>query len=285
MDIKFYELENQWATKTSKGMLSKGIYRKKVTGERFLVKGNSELGYLEPASEEIVYRIGNILGIEMLPCKLMPSEFFPEIRIYGNLNSVSMSPVIPHNIFQFYEYVQATTGKVDINYLEAYKKLGLSQEHLYKMLLLDALVGNQDRHLNNFDVCYNYNKNKVENAIMLDFGASLLYNVHERDLKIYTGNKIGPDKSKPFCETHCKQIEKLKKKLNPEYTNINIKYDLEEFKELSSEVVESTGHKINMSRARIESIKSYLAQRYKYFFLGGLESISLKKNNKIELEW
>lgn len=286
MDKKIYEIQDKWATKTSTGIISKGIYRNKLTGEKFFVKGNSESGYLEPASEEMAYRIGNIVGIDTLPCRVVSNDKFPEINVYGSFKFVSISPVIPYNMTQFYEYVYTVTGKEDIDYLEIYKKLGLSEEHLYKMLLLDALVGNQDRHLNNFDIYYDYKENKIKNAIMLDFGASLLYNISEADLKIYEGNKIGPDKSKPFSETHYKQMFKIKKRLDPEYTNIKIKYSLKEFEMLSSKIIEDVGKRTGMSEKRIKSLKSYVSQRYKYFFLGGFEeTLNRDVNNVLNLEW
>lgn len=277
-----YEIQDKWATKTSTGIVSKGVYINKSTGKRYFVKGNSELGYLEPISEEIAYRIGKIVGIDTLPCKIIPREKFPEINVYGDLEFVSISPIVSYNITQFYEYAYTVVGKEEFDYLEVYKDMGLSQNHLYKMLLLDALVGNEDRHLNNFDVYYDYTENKVKNAVILDLGASLLYNVSERDLKIYEGSKIGPDKSKPFYKTHDKQISKIKSRLDKGSTDIEIKCSLEEFKILSSDIVEDVGRRANLSELRIESVKSYLNQRYKYYFLG---NDSKHETNKIDLIW
>lgn len=69
-------------------------------------------------------------------------------------------------MYQFYNTISRLKGRRDTNYFEWYIDSGLSPEHLYKMLFFDAVIGNKDRHLNNFDIIYDKTTNKFSNAII-----------------------------------------------------------------------------------------------------------------------
>ena len=144
-----YNLQSKWSTHTSSGEISKGIYSK--DNSLFFVKGNTR-GNLEPYSEVIDYNIAKLLNIETLEYQLEKSKYFPELEIYNNCKHVSISKYLNINLYQFHDYYNRLIGRRDTNYFEWYIDSGLSPEHLYKMLFLDAVICNKDRHLNNFDI-------------------------------------------------------------------------------------------------------------------------------------
>lgn len=248
-------LNSKWYTHTSTGIVSKGIYT--INGEEYFVKGNSEEGYLEPYSEVIASKVAKLLNLNSLKYDILPKEYFKEIKVYGKCRHVSICKKLDYNIEQFYNTLSKIYPNLGRDPLRIYKEVGLSQGHLWKMMLLDAFVGNQDRHLNNFDVMYK--NNKLVNAPILDTGASCLYNVKDSELKIYDGEKIGPDSSKPFKNTHSRQINFLEKQLD---TNKNIFEHIQ--KERFFNALWKDCEKVfeELSDRRVESIKSYLWQRY-----------------------
>lgn len=248
-------LNSKWYTHTSTGIVSKGIYT--IDGEECFVKGNSEEGYLEPYSEVIASRAAKLLNLDSLQYDILPKEYFKEIKVYGLCRHVSICKKLDYNIEQFYNTLNKIYKNLHRDPLRVYREVGLSQEHLWKMLVLDAFVGNQDRHLNNFDIMYK--DNKLVNAPILDTGASCLYNVKGNELKIYDGEKIGPDSSKPFKDTHSRQIHFLEKQLD---VDKNIFEDISK-EEFFSALWKECGEVFTeLSDRRVESIKSYLWQRY-----------------------
>ena len=72
----------------------------------------------------------------------------------------------------FYKYLLAY-GKIGTNVFQSLKTLGLSKQSLYEMLLLDAIVGNVDRHLNNFDLFIT--EDSIKLAPISDLGAAVLH--------------------------------------------------------------------------------------------------------------
>lgn len=206
------KLLRQFETKTSNGYLSKGWYQ--IDNNTVLVKGNSaglsdSYGY-EPFSEALAYRLGRLLGLPVIPYFLAPAADFKEIRTFC-CDYVSVCAQIPlkndEQMLHFAEYADILLGKPVTDYYNFYKKSELSNDFLCKMLLFDAVTGNSDRHLNNFDVIIN-GKGTVKNAPVIDNGASMLSLIPNRKLKLYTG--IGPDAAKPFKDTHDKQIRLLR---------------------------------------------------------------------------
>lgn len=269
------ELKSKWSTHTSTGMVSKGIYN--IDGKEYFVKGNSEEGYLEPYSEVIASRAAKLLNVDSIQYDILPKEYFKEIKVYGLCKHVSICKKINSNLYQFFNTFKLRGYKnINTEPLKVYKEVELSQEHLWKMLILDAFVGNQDRHLNNFDIMYK--DNKLVNAPILDTGASCLFNKKESELKIYDGEKIGPDLAKPFKETHFKQIKYLERELDCE-KYIFVDTNKEEFFENLWKECETVFSEL--SNKRVEAIKSYLWQRYDVY----IEPYKKKQNKESKLEW
>jgi hypothetical protein len=214
LDIK---LVSKAETKTSRGMLSKGWYI--IDGELCLVKGNSvdcngAIGY-EPYSEVIASRIAKKLELDAVEYNLYAAEHFKEIKVYG-IGHVSVCKSYNYKstaiIVQFSEYADSKSGKAVKNYWDwIHNNAGeLDVKRVYDMLLLDSLIGNVDRHLNNWDVLID--KGVTGYAPVMDFGASLLAWESNADVKKTAelrDTQIGPDKCKPFGNNHTEQVERV----------------------------------------------------------------------------
>lgn len=152
-----------------------------------------------------------------------------------------------------------------MDYFKAYKLTSLSTSHLYKMLLLDAIVGNRDRHLNNFDVYLNKQTGYFENAIILDCGASLLYNLKDDELQELGDNEIGPDYAKPFKKTHTDQIQFLNKEIKEEKHKIKLPKIDDKLLSKIYEIIIEIGAEGKFSMKRIETIFKYVRNRLHFF--------------------
>lgn len=205
------ELISKLSTKTSRGVLSKGWY--KINGQICIVKGNTESSY-EPIAEYIGSRIAyKISDKYSIIYDLMASKLFPEINVFNNFPYVSVCEKWKcNNTQQFSKYVDLLEQK-EVKDYKMWLLNKASPKLLYQvslMLFVDALIGNQDRHLNNWDIIID----TQELAPFIDFGASCLsWNISELK-KILNSNSIYPDISKPFAKTHLQQLNTIKKLLN-----------------------------------------------------------------------
>lgn len=226
-------------------------------GRKYLVKGASE-NNKEPFSEVIASRIfATYSGLPTVLYTLGHKKQFPDIK--SGFEYVSICEVLPFDIFRFYDYCRSLAQtnpdmiRLSMDTLQLYKLLRLSEEFLLRMLIFDAWVGNQDRHLNNFDVANN--NGVLVNAPVLDFGASLLYNVREMDLKEKL--RIGPDKSKPLKETHQRQIQYLKRLYGtPKLFNISKDRAIQQIWDGNQDIFNL------MSKKRAHCIMRYLSNRF-----------------------
>lgn len=252
-------LINKIETKTSGGILSKAWYEH--NGVKYLIKGNSK-NHLEPYSEVIASRIGMMLGIPVEEYFIVKSKDFKEIKGFNGIKHFSAcgsymeginGQSIPAGI-----YMDSTSNKNIKDYWWYYiNRSNLSIDFLYKMIILDAFIGNTDRHLNNWDIIID-DKGNVFNAPLIDNGNSLLAGYSMLELK--RNFKLGPDKSKPFSDTHTKQVHLLKRDLGErKYINYISRDDLVvEIERLNSDILSILG------KERKRLILKYLYNRYHY---------------------
>lgn len=207
------ELINKSDTRTSRGVLSKAWYN--VDGEVVIVKGCTENGY-EVYSEVMASRIAKLLGFNSVSYWLDDSEKFPEIDNKG----VSHVSICKTFLSENEEYVSIYnrlgfskdskwTGK---QWWEESIKL-LGKKFLDEILILDAIIGNEDRHLNNFGFIFNSEKEEYIPAPIFDSGASLLAWVRGDDLE-FKARKYIYDKARPFKSKHKKQIKLVSDSIN-----------------------------------------------------------------------
>ena len=195
------------ATKTSRGILSKGWY--KLDGSTVLAKGNTE-GNREPFAEvlgsRVAYQMSEGYGVLY---NLALATDFPELKLF-DFDYVSVcEKYVAGDSEQFSKYVDFLHGReLQGNaYLDWIKKQPLSfRQRLCQMLFIDAVIGNQDRHLNNWDI-------EIATGDILpfiDFGAGCLGWSKLSTLSYKTPEAISPDKAKPFGNNHLRQIRHLR---------------------------------------------------------------------------
>ena len=252
-------------TKTSRGMLSKAWYTDS-NGNKYLVKGNTRnkgiIGF-EPYSEEMASKIARILGMPCVQYRVAMASKFSDVNVYG-IEHVSFCKKIHVNeqeisICKYLDILN--NGKVS-DYFNAYYRSGLPMDDLYRTLIFDALIGNPDRHLNNWDVAVH--KGGARLLPIMDNGASLLAWANRYEIR--RDFKIGIDKAKPFKNTHREQIALLKK-----YQKRHCKlplFDIYSMEELYADILNKCGSTIrlidNIDRDRGEAIRRYIKARLKY---------------------
>ena len=250
------ELVKKNATKTSRGILSKAWY--KIDGKLCLVKGNSVdvngvIGH-EPYSEVMASKIAEVLHFSNLTYSLMDAKLFPDVKVHG-LKHVSVCEYyIPKDfkVVSFYNYIIAKLGSEPADYFEAYKKI-LPVKPLFYMLFFDALIGNEDRHLSNFDILLGLDGTESL-APLYDHGASLLAWHGRKELGL-AGKEGRFDLAKPFRTTHNVQIKLITEPLLSK-TDLTILY---------RKLIESIEPVFDfLPDYRIGAIKNYLRWRMKY---------------------
>lgn len=206
-------LVNKQQTVTSLGQLSKAWYAD--GSARYLVKGNQKFsrGYgWEPYSEVIASQVADALMLPHVSYALVPSDHFPEVRTY-NLNMVSVCQVcnIPpaSQKLSALNYMEAYFERhIDTNFWNLFMQLPIDKKPTFDMFVFDAVIGNIDRHLNNWEYIL-YPSGEVELMPFFDCGESLL--AYKQRLPHLAEAQIGPDVSKPFKDTHTLQLGLIKK--------------------------------------------------------------------------
>lgn len=261
------ELINKLETKTSNGVLSKGWYS--VNSIKKLVKGNSHseagktTGY-EPFSEVLVSVLLDVIGAPHVEYELDFACNYPEIHTY-DCNWVSTCKMIDtrKQLVHYAQYADVLSGgecKDYFSFLIKHKDLAYG---VYRMIAVDAIVGNSDRHLNNFDIMWDGKSATL--APIFDNGAALLSLISDKGIKD-NWKGVGPDKAKPFKKTHADQVRLFRGRLGDiKLSHCNIDDIYREWEKRSSTVLELIDTK------RAESIKSYLYNRlceYSWMFGG-----------------
>ena len=255
-------LERKIETATSTGIVSKGWYRGN-NGKLYLVKGNSARGTYEPQSEVLVSNLLDLIGVRHVRYKLANGSMFKEIKTFGN-NYVSICEAYDINesieslSFLNFLAMWAEGNGQRLNEHTIFNVVLQLPEHLknqiFIMLRIDAIVGNHGRHLNNWDIL-RLEAGGFEVAPLFDFGASMLALVKYD--KLPTRDRLGSDKSKPFKDTHFKQIKLINK-----YDSNYIPYDqnlIERWVEMSSNALDT------LPDARKKAVVNYVNYRYKYY--------------------
>ena len=267
------ELVRKLETRTSHGMLSKGWYT--IGAEIYLVKGNSidghKYGY-EPYSEVIASRLLKALGLPVVEYHLKEADLFPDIRLeYIKHVSICKSYLrTDTNYTPFAKFVDSRVmGVTKVSHyldwlLKNTAKLPLT--YVFKMLIADAFIGNEDRHLNNWDI--GENSQGWFYPPMMDFGASLLaWQDHQEIARVLRakGTAYGPDKSKPFAELHNKQLILIKR-----YTSrlgIDIRLPANSLDIVEDVIARSEDVFRYLPTQRAEAVKKYIRLRTKYLEL------------------
>lgn len=171
-------------------------------GKRFLLKSGSAPFYQEPLNEAFATEIQRRLKIRnFVPYKIEWNNGFPY--------TVCESFVSSRTEFVSARDIVSTEKKPESmslyrHYLTCCERLGIPniRESLDRMLTLDYIMANTDRHLGNFGAVRDADTLQwIGPAPLFDYGSSLGYN---RVTHMVLDYEDAP--SKPFCSSHSEQI-------------------------------------------------------------------------------
>lgn len=185
---------------TSDGWLKKKW--KIINGKRCLIKGGSGAIQQEPYNEVIASKIMERLDIPHVKYSLIMEEEYPY--------SICEDFITPQTELISAWYVMQTEKKpnhisVYQHYVNCCEKLGIPKikESLDKMMVVDYLIANEDRHQNNFGVIRNAESlNFIGAAPLFDSGTSLWF-----DKPTPMIGRTAKLQCKPFKNTHEEQIK------------------------------------------------------------------------------
>lgn len=189
---------------TSDGQLIKKW--KIADGKRVLIKGGSNPYQQEPLCEVIASGIAERLCIPHTKYTLLWEHEKPFSVCQDFITSET-------ELVSAYHIMQSRKKPNDLSdyefYLNCAEQLGVKniREQTEKMIVLDFLIGNEDRHFNNFGLIRNaVTLEWIDVAPIFDCGTSLWYNTQESLIKPLSPNLP----AKPFKKTHREQIKLVK---------------------------------------------------------------------------
>lgn len=185
---------------TSDGYLKKRW--KIINGKRCLIKGGSNLERQQPFNEVIASKIMDRLNINHVSYNIIWEDGEP-FSVCEDFVTRDTELVSAWRIMQTQKKDNSTS--VYQHFVNCCKSLGAADvvPALDRMLVLDYLISNEDRHLNNFGLLRNAETLEwIGFAPIYDSGSSLGYN--SLLSQIYTEKNIA---SKPFKRRHDEQIK------------------------------------------------------------------------------
>jgi hypothetical protein len=183
---------------TSDGWLKKKW--KIIDKKRCLVKGGSDPFWQQPFNEVMASLIMNRLKIPHVDYFVVWEDDLP-YSVCGNFITPKTELVSAFYIHNLKKIKDA--GMLYEHYLDCCFELGIPEARasLEKMLTVDYLIVNYDRHFNNFGAIRNAQTLKwISAAPLFDNGSSFWCNQS-------TANLLGNAKSQPFFATHEEQIK------------------------------------------------------------------------------
>lgn len=184
---------------------SDGWLKKKWTiidGKRCLVKGGSGATQQEPYNEVLASRIMERLHIPHVSYRLRVEDDYP-YSVCKDFITADTELISAWHIMQ----IKQKPNHISVyqHYLDCCDILGIPgvRESVDRMLVLDYLIVNEDRHQNNFGVIRNAETLRYTGAApVYDSGTSLWFD--KPTAMIYAGAKTT---SKPFKSSHEEQIK------------------------------------------------------------------------------
>lgn len=254
--MKIDDLRELSLTSTSKGMLYKCIGS--VDGKKVFIKTGTKLrnkfSILEPISEVISSEIINKFNIDCAKNKLSKI-------VLPNMNEEVLVSISEDFVKDNEEMMSIRSILGNVSRENLYDKVVALIPNLKididRMIVMDFLINNIDRHLRNFSII-NEEDNGVKFAPLYDHGLSLYADIQDYELEQddkETWEMI--DECKPFAESHYKQLDLI--------GEVNLpKVKLDEILEIVDKYREY------LSEYRVECIKYLLETRYKYLVERGI---------------
>ena len=225
---------------------SDGWLRKKwiiADGKRYLMKGGSGFMKQEPFNEVIASAIMRRLNIPHTPYTLT----FDNGKPYSLCENFVTPDTELVQAWRVRETLKKSNSDSELTHLlRCSESLGIPgvQAALDKMLVLDYIISNEDRHYNNFGFIRNAETLEwLGIAPIFDSGTSLWYNTQR------VGSSVD---SKPFRNTHTEQIKLVK-----DFSWFSI----DALSGLSGESAEILSHSEDVDEKRREMIVSAIMER------------------------
>ena len=234
---------------TSDGWLQKKW--KIIDGERYLFKGGSMPYLQEPINEVIATKLMERLhGCEYIPYEVIYQEQKP-FSVCPNFINPNTEFVPALHVFRSMDKDSNVDNYSHLLHCAKRFEIGDVEGFLNKMLAVDYILSNTDRHFGNFGFIRNVETYRFEGtAPIFDTGSSLSYNVLDKE--------IVPGKermAKPFADTHERQLRYISS-----FDDIDIG-DLKDFPEQVREMFDD--YKRPYSEMRISAICKCLDQNIK----------------------
>ena len=185
---------------TSDGCLKKRW--KIINGKRCLIKGGSNLERQQPFNEVIATKIMERLGIPHVPYELLWDNGEP-YSVCDDFVTADTELVAAWRIIQTQKKGNSTS--VYQHLLNCCEDLGVKNivPALDRMIVLDYIIANEDRHLNNFGLLRNAETLEwIGFAPIYDSGSSLGY-----DKRVSQIRQQADITCKPFKKSHAEQIK------------------------------------------------------------------------------
>lgn len=233
---------------TSDGNLKKRW--KIIDGKRCLVKGGSNPYRQQPLNEVIAHKIMDRLDIPHIPYTVMWNQDVP-YSVCEDFIDENTKLIPAWRIFKAYKRDNSTS--VYQHFVNCCEMLGIKDvvPFLDRMITLDYIIANEDRHLNNFGVLRNPETLEwIGMAPIYDSGSSLGYD--KVSAQIRNGYEIT---CKPFKNHHEEQL-----KLVSSFDWIDFS-KLLDIKHLIGEVLSSEEAKDYMDTNRIQAISESAEKR------------------------
>ena len=235
---------------TSVGNLKK---RWKISnGKRILIKGGSNPFRQEPFNEVVAYFVAKALGIKCVKYSVYSDKDYPYCECEDFINKDEDLVTA----YQIMRVDKKTNDESSYSYfVRCSNSLGIKnvKEIIDRMLVLDFIIANEDRHLNNFGFIRNVNDLTFnKEAIIYDNGGSFGFDKITDDILAF--NNIS---TKPFKEDIKEQL-----KLVSDFSWIDIK-QLERVKEIIKSKFEEYESKY-LDKKRIAAIADSSNKRIDY---------------------
>lgn len=236
---------------------SDGQQKKKwkiINGKRVLIKGASKPFCQEPLNEVIASLIADRLGFQHVAYSLL-KEDEGLFSICDDFVTKRTELVSAWHVMQAFKKPNAVSDYEF--YIRCCMELGVDdiRDKLEEMILLDYIIANEDRHLNNFGLLRDaVSLEWLTTAPLFDCGTSLWYNTVE--IRI---DPTDPDlPCKPFRKTHDEQIRLIRDVSRFDMTGLDgIETEVMEILTSSPDISESRAEILcNALRTRISGVRA-----------------------------
>jgi len=173
-----------------------------MDGRRVLIKGGSSPYFQEPLNEILATQLMERLGIPHAVYALGFEDDRP-VSICSDFIDTSTELISAWNIYNTQK--KSNNDSVYTHYLKCADALGIPgvQQQLNRMLAVDFIIANEDRHFNNFGAVRNAETLEwLGPAPVFDSGTAMYYDKLPRDIDAH---RQAP--AKPFASSHDKQIK------------------------------------------------------------------------------